>query len=302
MQHLKRVAMFGGFSVALLAAPPIAGADVLPALPTVGSLPSVPTVGSLPTDVTAALPGVTAGDVTVVGPDAATVSALVDPNGGATSVHVEYGANGVLNQRTPAISLGTGGDPVRYVTQLSGLDPDTIYSYRVVADSPAGSVQGQTSTFTTASTSSTPTAAPGGFVTVGGRRVACTITGTSGKDVIQGTARKDVICGLAGADRITGLGGGDVLAGGAGADRLSGGRGNDRLTGGSGNDDLNGNSGNDTIAGGPGNDQVSGGSGRDRVDVRGGGSDLVDCGGGHDTVLLSRNDYTRNCEAVVTTR
>ncbi len=120
--------------------------------------------------------------------------------------------------------------------------------------------------------------------------------GAGGDDCLFGSSGRDLLFGDAGRDRLRGGTGADSLHGGSGSDRLDGGAGNDRLYGGRGNDALNGNSGNDSIAAGAGSDQISGGSGRDRIDVRGGGTDLVDCGGGFDTVLLSRNDSTRNCE------
>src|SRR5919197_3129782 len=64
------------------------------------------------------------------------------------------------------------------------------------------------------------------------RDAACTIRGTSHRDVLVGTPGRDVICGLGGNDQLFGRGGNDVLLGGAGADVLAGGPGSDRLFGG----------------------------------------------------------------------
>ncbi len=101
--------------------------------------------------------------------------------------------------------------------------------------------------------------------------VACTITGTSHRDVLHGTAGDDVICGLGGAD---------VLLGDTGDDMVLGGRGADHVDGGAGNDVLRGNTDDDVVAGGTGDDTLNG------------GPDLDQCVGGADT------DTAVNCEHV----
>ncbi len=87
---------------------------------------------------------------------------------------------------------------------------------------------------------------------------ACTITGTSGRDVLRGTSGPDVICGLGGADLLVGSGGSDILRGGGGADRLLGGSGADSLFGGDGADSLDGGSGHNLCVGGNDGDFSSG--------------------------------------------
>ncbi|HYY04905.1 MAG TPA: alkaline phosphatase family protein [Gaiellaceae bacterium] len=103
------------------------------------------------------------------------------------------------------------------------------------------------------------------------RDAACTIRGTSHRDVLVGTPGRDVICGLGGNDQLFGRGGNDVLLGGAGADVLAGGPGSDRLVGGPGNDVL--------LAADGQADVVVGGAGRDRAVV-----DAVDRVTGVETV------------------
>ena len=112
------------------------------------------------------VPAIQVGDVTVVGPSEATAQLTIDTNGLATDVFVEYGTNGVLNQRTPVISLAAGLDLANVVVQLLGLDPGSIISYRIVAENSAGTTTTPTGTITT------PPAAQeaGGFGDVRARR------------------------------------------------------------------------------------------------------------------------------------
>ena len=200
------------------------------------------------------------------------MTATVNPNGLPTNVFFEYGANNVLDLKTPKISVAAGLDPTKVAADLLGLEPGTSYSYRVVAESLAGTTTGPTMTFSTPPATGTSAPAGSGLVVnlgtgkatggskVGKRSVRCTIVGTSRSDVLTGTSKKDVICGMGGNDRITGRGGGDTLLGGAGRDRITGGSGRDKLYGNAGNDRLNAR---DRKRG----DRVSGGSGRDRASI-----------------------------------
>jgi Bacterial Ig domain/Calx-beta domain/Lamin Tail Domain/RTX calcium-binding nonapeptide repeat (4 copies) len=114
--------------------------------------------------------------------------------------------------------------------------------------------------------------------------LACTLTGTAGRDVILGTKGRDVICGLGGADTLVGLGGNDVLVGGLGNDTLLGGAGKDRLLGGLGRDRLLGGLGKDRLFGGAGVDMLDGGAANDRIDG-GQGKDVLIGRAGHDTLV-----------------
>jgi Ca2+-binding RTX toxin-like protein len=212
------------------------------------------------------LPGVTAGSVTLVGPSHVQVNATVDPNGLATSFFVQYGANNVLNLRTPSVSAGVGLDPLNVVADLLGLDPGTSYKYQIVAESPAGTTSGPVLSFFTPGSSGAPVSVnlATGSPTVGAQGVKksarCTIVGTARSDVLKGTSKRDVICGLGGNDRIRGLGGNDLIIGGKGRDRIVGGKGKDRLLGNAGADRIN-------ARDGKRGDRVNGGKGRDKVTV-----------------------------------
>src|SRR5439155_21908427 len=135
------------------------------------------------------VPAIVVNDVTVAGPSSAQVGATVDPNGLPTTVHFEYGANNVLNMRTPSVSIGAGVDPTKVAADLLDLQPGTSYSYRVVAESASGTTTGPSQTFTTPPAGS-GSEATGGFVVslssgtlrhgayVVGKSARCTITGS----------------------------------------------------------------------------------------------------------------------------
>lgn len=230
------------------------------------TLPTLPVV-----NLDLQVPAIQVGDVTVVGPSEATANATIDTNGLATNVFVEYGTNGVLNMRTPTISLAAGLDLADIVVQLLGLDPGSIIDYRIVAENSAG-------TTTTPGTITTPAGTPsskgssatfvlvdlasGNVVTgasaLGKRTARCTIVGSARANTLRGTSRKDVICGLGGNDRIKGRAGNDVIIGGPGRDTVNGQSGRDRLYGNGGNDKL---ISRDRKIGEP----LNGGSGRDKA-------------------------------------
>jgi hypothetical protein len=181
------------------------------------------------------LPGITASNVSILGPSSARLSGSVNPNGLPTTVYFEYGTNGALTFRTPKVSVGAGVSPTQVLADLVGLQPATGYNYRVVAESPAGRSTGSVLSFSTplegAATAPTTVVnlSTGSPVSgLGAKRSArCTIVGTPRADVLRGTSKRDVICGLGGNDRIYGRGGNDVLLGGPGKDRLNGGPGTD---------------------------------------------------------------------------
>ena len=120
-----------------LALSPIATAqsDTVPTLPVV--------------DLNVQVPAIQVGDVIVVGPSEATAQLTIDTNGLATTVFVEYGTNGVLDQRTPVVLLQAGLDLANVLVQLLGLDPGTVIEYRIVAENSAGTTTSPTGTITT---------------------------------------------------------------------------------------------------------------------------------------------------------
>ena len=226
-------------------------------------------------DLDVQVPGIQVADVSVLGPSAAQANVTIDTNGLATDVFVEYGANNILNLRTPTVSLAAGLDLANVIVQLLGLDPGSVISYRIVAQNSSGT------TTTPTATISTPPASSGsgggsttsftlvdlatgnmvsGAAAAGKRTARCTITGTARSETLRGTNKRDVICGFGGNDRIRARAGNDMVVGGPGRDTINGNRGRDRLYGNGGNDKL---VSRDRKIGEP----LDGGSGRDRATV-----------------------------------
>lgn len=77
-------------------------------------------------------------------------SAVVNPNGNATTVHFEYGETSVNETMAPATTEPLQGfDEVAVTASISGLKEATRYYYRVVAENDAGRIDGPTLIFTT---------------------------------------------------------------------------------------------------------------------------------------------------------
>jgi hypothetical protein len=207
--------------------------------------------GDIAGDVDLTIADVTTGGVEITSPATATLTATIDPNTIGTEYYFEYGPNGTFALRTTPVSLGGSLDPRQVTAEIPGLEPGTLYNYRLVASSPAGLSVGAAQSFQTA--------------TPGAAKSKCSIRGTSKSDVLRGTGKRDVICGYGGRDRIFGLGGNDVIRAGNGGDRVSAGAGRDQILGNAGNDRLFGQRGADRLYGQRGKDRLYGGKGRDRV-------------------------------------
>ncbi len=81
----------------------------------------------------------------------ATLNAAINPNGQETSYHFEYGLTpSALTSSTPVVSAGTGTTSVNVSEVISGLTENTIYYFRIVAESPGGTSSGLKVKFTTA--------------------------------------------------------------------------------------------------------------------------------------------------------
>ena len=211
-------------------------------------------VDNLAGNVDLTIADVTTGGVEITSPATATLTATIDPNTIGTQYYFEYEPNGTFALRTAPVSLGASLDPRQVTAEIPGLEPGTLYNYRIVASSPAGLSVGPAQSFQTAT--------PG---SASASNSKCSIRGTSKSDVLRGTSKRDVICGLGGRDRILGLGGNDVIRAGNGNDRVSAGAGRDQILGNAGNDHLFGQRGADRLYGQRGTDRLYGGKGRDRV-------------------------------------
>jgi hypothetical protein len=209
-------------------------------------------VGNVAGDVDLTIADVATGGVVLTSPAQATLTATVDPNSIGTQYYFEFGPNGNFAFKTDPVSFGASLDPRQLSAEVPGLQPGTLYNYRVVGSSANGLSIGPTQSFQTAP------AAPA-------KSSKCSIRGTAGNDVLHGTGKRDVICGLGGKDRILSRGGNDVIRAGTGGDRVSAGAGKDQILGNAGNDTLFGQKGADRLYGHRGKDRLYGGKGRDRV-------------------------------------
>ncbi len=88
-----------------------------------------------------------AGSVTARG---ATVAGTLNPGGDAATYRVEYGLTTSYGQSTASANVADGTSNVAASRTLSGLEPGTVYHYRLVVTNSAGTAQGADGTFTTA--------------------------------------------------------------------------------------------------------------------------------------------------------
>ena len=79
----------------------------------------------------------------------------IDPNNDATSYYFEYGPTTAYGSRIPIPDgdAGAGGKPVAVSIEVSGLDPESTYHYRLLAENSTGIGEGEDVSFTTQSTS-----------------------------------------------------------------------------------------------------------------------------------------------------
>lgn len=123
----------------------------------------------------------------------ATLRGAVDPRGSATSYYFQYGPTRLYGGQTPIGGAGAGHGDVEVTAALTGLQPLTVYHYRLVAVSSAGTTFGSDRAFQTTKVPlslailTTPNPVPfGGAVTIQG-----TLSGTenAGREVVlQGSA------------------------------------------------------------------------------------------------------------------
>ncbi len=100
----------------------------------------------------ALLPSASTGPVTQVAASSARITGSVNPNGLAASYHVEFGTTTAYGHSTASTSAGGGPAAVPVTVTLSGLRPNTVYHYRVVATNGAGTSVGSDRSFVTAAT------------------------------------------------------------------------------------------------------------------------------------------------------
>lgn len=94
-------------------------------------------------------PGVATGTATKVTQSTATLRATVNPRDVETSYVFQYGPTKAYGATTPAVAIGKGTSKQAVTADIAGLAPATVYHFRVVATSGAGTSRGGDRTFTT---------------------------------------------------------------------------------------------------------------------------------------------------------
>jgi hypothetical protein len=79
----------------------------------------------------------------------ATFRGKVNPHGCVTIYHFEYGATTAYGNVTSETAAGSGTSSVQAMAAITGLAPHTVYHFRIVASSDAGTTDGSDLTFRT---------------------------------------------------------------------------------------------------------------------------------------------------------
>jgi hypothetical protein len=98
----------------------------------------------------ASKPTVNTGAAKSVSYAAATLGGSINPQGSATSYYFQYGPTRAYGGQSAIGSAGEGGKAVQVAVGVGGLQPLTIYHYRLVAVNGAGTTLGADRTFQTA--------------------------------------------------------------------------------------------------------------------------------------------------------
>jgi len=96
-------------------------------------------------------PIVTTNEAISVASDSSTLNGTVNPNGVNTASYFQYGTNASYGFITESMIRGSNTSYVPVSVVITDLTPDTVYHYRHVATSSAGTSYGDDRTFTTAS-------------------------------------------------------------------------------------------------------------------------------------------------------
>lgn len=120
-----------------------------------------------PASAAPAAPSATTGSASNLAGSTATLGGTVNPNGSDTDYYFQYGTSASYGSTTPMSDAGAGTSNASVSANLSGLNSNTTYHYRLVAVSSAGTTNGTDQTFTT--TASQPVVlGHEGFVSPGG--------------------------------------------------------------------------------------------------------------------------------------
>ena len=95
------------------------------------------------------VPDATTESATLVTSNSATLNGTVNPNGDSTTYYFEYGTTTSYGTPTTSTSAGSGTSAVSVSADISSLNPNTTYHFRVVATNSVGTTYGADQSFTT---------------------------------------------------------------------------------------------------------------------------------------------------------
>lgn len=102
---------------------------------------------------TTTIPSATTRSATAISTSTATLRGTVDPNGAETTYWFEYSTENLLGalllKTTPQKSAGSGTSNVSVSADISALNPDTRYYFRLATQNEAGTTRGDRETFRT---------------------------------------------------------------------------------------------------------------------------------------------------------
>ena len=99
------------------------------------------------TSTSANAPTATTQAATLVTSSGATLNSTVNPNGLSTTIHFDYGLTTSYGSTSTSGNIGTTSGT--YATAITGLSPNTLYHFRIVATSSGGTGDGNDLTFST---------------------------------------------------------------------------------------------------------------------------------------------------------
>jgi hypothetical protein len=133
-------------------------------------------------------PAVYTGGAHSVSYGSAVVDGSINPRGSNTTYYFQYGPTRAYGAQTPLADAGAGARPVKVSTAIGGLQPLTVYHYRLLAVNAAGAATGTDHAFKTAKVplSLQILVAPNPTVFGGGATVEGTLSGTgnAGRGVV----------------------------------------------------------------------------------------------------------------------
>jgi Glycosyl hydrolases family 16 len=118
-------------------------------------------------------PTVSTGAASALAPTQATLNGTVNPNGADTHYYFQYGTTTSYGSATGEVDAGSGWGAVAASATIGGLEPGSVYHYRLVAQNSIGTSYGNDSTLTTPSPPEASTSAA-----LGVQETRATLNGT----------------------------------------------------------------------------------------------------------------------------